>query len=225
MPGTWVERRSRARPAAGSSDPGRSAAFGAARPRAGCAVSRFVDRGAIAAAWVGLGMAVTIGVSFLLVIPIEPVYWYLALPAGLLIGYYANARSERIGGPWRRVMMNALFAGLVTGLTYALFLLAVKALFFSIDGGYRDTSSGGPLECTTGADCVYQRYLAAGQGDAFAEAGITDVGSFSGFYWSQQLSTAGLTFLLSVGGALGGGFMYGITNRRKPEDGTAAPAT
>jgi hypothetical protein len=187
-------------------------------------VSRFIDRGAITAAWVGLGMAVTIGVSFLLVIPIEPVYWYLALPAGLLIGYYANARSERIGGPWSRVMANALFAGLVTGLTYALLFLAVKALFFSIDGGYRDSASGGPLKCTTGADCVYQRYVAAGQGPAFEEAGITDVGTFSGFYWSQQLSTAGLTFLLSVGGALGGGFMYGITNRRKPEDAEAAPA-
>ena len=36
-------------------------------------MSRFVDRGAITAAWVGLGMAVTIVVSFLLVIPIEPV--------------------------------------------------------------------------------------------------------------------------------------------------------
>src|SRR4029079_13204011 len=43
----------------------------AARPR------RVVDRGAITAAWVGVGMAVTIGVSFLLVIPIEPIYWYL----------------------------------------------------------------------------------------------------------------------------------------------------
>jgi len=30
-----------------------------------------VDRGAINAAWVGVGMAVTIGVSFMLVIPIE----------------------------------------------------------------------------------------------------------------------------------------------------------
>ena len=63
---------------------------------------RFVDRGAITAAWVGLGMAVTIGVSFLLVIPIEPVYWIFALPAGLLIGYYANARSDRRAGPWGR---------------------------------------------------------------------------------------------------------------------------
>ena len=186
-------------------------------------MSRFVDRGAITAAWVGLGMAVTIGVSFLLVIPIEPVYWYLALPAGLLIGYYANARSERVGGPWSRVLANALFAGVVTGLTYAILFLAVKALFFNIDGGYRDTSSGGVIECTTGSDCVYQRYLAAGQGPAFDEAGITDLGSFTAFYWGQQLSTAGLTFVLSVGGALGGGFMYGVTNRRKPDDVAAVP--
>ena len=186
-------------------------------------MSRFVDRGAITAAWVGLGMAVTIGVSFLLVIPIEPVYWYLALPAGLLIGYYANARSERAGGPWRRILLNALFAGVVTGLTYALLFLAVKGLFFSVDGGYRDASAGGPLTCETGADCVYQRYLAAGQAEAFEAAAITDVDSFTQFYWSQQLSTAGLTFVLSTGGALLGGVMFGVTNRRRPEE--VAPGT
>ncbi len=184
-------------------------------------MSRFVDHGAITAAWVGLGMAVTIAVSFLLVIPIEAVYWYLALPAGLLIGYYANARSLRAGGPWGRILANALFAGLVTGITYAILLLAVKALFFNVDGGYRDASSGGPIPCTTGADCVYERYLAAGQGEAFEAAGITDVATFTTFYWGQQMSNAGLTLVLSVGGALGGGVMYGLANRRKPGDGAA----
>lgn len=177
---------------------------------------RFIDRGAVTAAWVGLGMAVTIGVSFLLVIPIEPAYWLLSLPAGLLIGYYANARSERIGGPWRRVFANALYAGLVTGITYAVLLLAVKGLFFSIDAGYRDANSGGPLTCTTGADCVYKRYVAV-QGEAMTAAGITDVGSFTSFYWGQQLGNGGLVLAFSVGGALGGGAMFGISNRRKPE--------
>ena len=37
-------------------------------------VTRVIDRGAITAAYVGIGMAATIAISFLLVIPIEPIY-------------------------------------------------------------------------------------------------------------------------------------------------------
>ena len=58
-------------------------------------MSRFVDRGAIYAGWVGVGMAMTIAVSFLLVVPIEPVFWLMAPFAGLIIGYYANSRAAR----------------------------------------------------------------------------------------------------------------------------------
>ena len=43
-------------------------------------MSRFFDRGAITAAWVGVGMAVTIGMSFLLVIPIEAIYTGVIAP-------------------------------------------------------------------------------------------------------------------------------------------------
>ena len=181
-------------------------------------MKRFADPGAVVAAWVGVGMAVTIGTSFLLVIPIEPVFWYLSLPAGLLIGYYANSRSGRAGGPWRRLIANALVAGLATGVTFALLLLLVKALFFTVDNGYRDTSLGGPLTCRTGADCVYQRYLAAGQGPELEAAGVTDAASFTRLYWREQLSTAGLTLLLATGGALGGAFVFGMTNRQRPGD-------
>lgn len=181
-------------------------------------MSRFVDRGAITAAWVGLGMAVTILVSFQLVIPIEFLIVPFSLFGGMLIGYYANARSDRRGGPWGRVILNALFAGLVTGLTLAVLYLGVKALFFTADSGYRDASSGGSLTCTRGADCVYQRYLAIGRGPAFAAQGITDVESFTQFWISDQLSTAGTFLALSLGGSLLGGVMYGATNRRKPED-------
>jgi hypothetical protein len=187
-------------------------------------VSRFVDHGAVTAALVGVALVFTIAVSFLLIIPIEPFYWYLALPAGLLIGYYANARSRRAGGPWGRIIANALFSGLVTGVTYAILLLAVKALFFTADGGFRDASAGGALTCATGADCVYRRYLAAGQGPVFEANGITDVATFTTFYWSQQLSNAGMTILLSVGGALAGGVMFGLANRRKPEESAGAAA-
>ena len=180
-------------------------------------MSRLVDRGAVTAAYVGIGMAVTIGVSFLLVIPIEPIYWLLALPAGMLIGYYANQRSDRRAGPWSRILANALFAGLVTALTLAALLLAVKALFFYADNGYPDfnrTDSDGmsiPPTCEPGPGCVYARYLAAGSEADFTAVGVTDVSSFTGFYWSQQLTTAGTIVVLTLAGGLIGGLGYGIT--------------
>jgi hypothetical protein len=181
-------------------------------------VTRFVDRGAVFASWVGLGMAVTVVVSFVLVIPIEFLVGPCALLGGMLIGYYANTRSERFGGPWRRVIANALLAGLVTGLTYAVLLLGIKAIFFNADDGYRDVSSGGTITCATGADCVYQRYLAIpGRREAFEAAGITNVAQFTSLYWGEQLSTSGLMIGLSLVGSLAGGAMFGASNRRKPE--------
>ncbi len=173
-------------------------------------LSRVVDRGAITAAYVGIGMAVTIGLSFLLVIPVEPVYWYLSVPAGLLIGYYADARSGPGRGAWRRILANAAFAGLVTGLTLAALLLGVKALFFAADDGYRDPGLGGRITCRPGGDCVYQRYLEA-QPDELTAAGVTDAATFSAYYWAQQWSTAGLLLALTSVAGLAGGGLYGIT--------------
>jgi hypothetical protein len=173
-------------------------------------VTRLVDRGAIVAAYVGIGMAVTIGVSFLLVIPIEPIDWYLMLPAGLLIGYYANQRADRRSGPWPRIVVNALFAGLATGLAAALLLLAIKALFFAADNGYRDPGLGGALTCEAGADCVYRRYLDEGRGPDLAAAGVTDADSFARLYWNQQLQTAGMLVVLATAGGVGGGLLYGV---------------
>lgn len=195
-------------------------------------MTRFVDRGAITAAWVGLGMAVTVVISFVLVIPIEFLVAPSALLGGMLIGYYANARSARFGGPWSRVLLNALLAGVVTGLTYAVLLLGVKAIFFNFDGGYpdfnrKDEKTGQLIEplCDTGAPCVYARYLKLGRGPAFEAAGITNVDQFTSFYWSEQISTSAMMLTLSVVGALAGGGMYGMANRRKPEpESGAAPA-
>ncbi len=181
-------------------------------------LSRFVDRGAIVAAFVGVGMALTMGVSFLLVIPVDPIYWILTIPTGVLIGYYANARSGRLRGAWGRFLANAVFAGLVTGLTLAAMLIGVKALFFAADDGYRDPGLGGRITCRSGADCVYRRYLQA-QPDALARAGVTDAATFSAYYWSQQWSTAGMLVILATGSGLGGGILYGIT-RPKPDLGS-----
>ena len=185
-------------------------------------MTRIVDRGAIAAAFVGIGMAVTIGLSFLLVIPIEPIYWLLAVPAGLLIGYYANQRSDRRSGPWSRIVANAAFAGLVTALTMAAFLLVVKALFFFGDGGYPDfnridAKTRQPVApfCDSGAGCVYARYLAHGDGPQLAAAGITDASTFTSFYWGQQLASTGTVLVFTLLGGVGGGVLYG-TFRPKP---------
>ncbi len=184
-------------------------------------MTRIVDRGAVTAAFVGIGMAVTIAISFLLVIPIEPVYWLLALPAGLLIGYYANQRSG-----WRRgfgrLFANAAFAGLATGLTFAVLLLAIKALFFFADNGYRDPGQGGPITCQGGADCVYRRYLADGRGAELEAAGVTDAQTFAGSYWSQQLTTGAALLAVTTIGALVGGALFAMTQRRS---GSGAPKT
>jgi hypothetical protein len=194
-----------------------TAAPGAAASVSGSGPRRLIDHGAIVAGWVGLGMAVTIGVSFLLVIPIEPIYWLLAPFAGLLIGYYANQRSLTPRGAWRRIAADALYAGLVTGLTLALLLVALKALFFYADTGYPDFNrlepNGQPIPpyCQTGAECVYARYLAAGRGQALADAGVADVGTFTALYWNQQLTTAALLLAVSFGTAAVGGAVYGLT--------------
>ena len=185
-------------------------------------MTRVIDRGAIVAAYVGIGMAATEAISFLLVIPIEPIYWLLALPSGLLIGYYANQRSDRRSGPWSRILANAAGAGLATGLTMAVLLLAVKALFFFGDNGYRPTELGGSLSCTGGADCVYERYRDA-TGTELAAGGITDASSFTGFYWGQQLSGAATVLVLTLAGGLGGGLLYGIFRPKAASSVRVAP--
>jgi hypothetical protein len=181
-------------------------------------LGRFVDRGAITAAFVGLGVAVVSAISFLLIIPIEPVYSLLSIPAGLLVGYYANWKSGRGRGEWLRTVANALFAGAATGLTLAILLLGVKALFFNADDGYRDPSQGGRISCVPGADCVYQRYLES-QPDALRAAGVSDAASFGKVYWDQQLNTAETLLIASIGGGLGGGVIYGLTRPRRAREG------
>lgn len=193
-----------------------AAAVGTAPPGQRPALGGLVDRGAITAAYVGLGVAVVLAISFLLIIPIEPIYTALALPGGLLIGYYAGVRSARARGAWLRFLGNALFAGAVTGITLAALLLGIKALFFNADNGFPDynrTDANGVVEpptCQTGADCVYRRYLAA-QPDQLEAAGVTDAQSFASAYWSQQTGTAGVLVAVSVAAALAGGAIFGAT--------------
>jgi hypothetical protein len=178
-------------------------------------VSRIVDRGAITAAYVGIGVAVTVVASFLLIIPIEPVIWLLAVPAGLVIGYYANQRSDRRAGPWSRILRNGVFAGLVTGLTTALLVLILKVIFFYADSGYPDFNrvvegQSVPPYCQTGADCVYRRYVALGRDADLRAAGAVDGDSFGALYWNQQFVVAGALLMATTAGGLGGAVAYGL---------------
>jgi hypothetical protein len=191
-------------------------------------VTRFVDRGAVTAAYVGIGMAVTIAVSFILIIPIEPIIWLLTIPSGLLIGYYANQRSDRRAGPWSRILRNGVFAALVTGLAFAALLLLLKAIFFFADTGYPDFNradeAGQPIPpfCDTGADCVYARYLALGRGPELEAAGVSDAESFGALYWAQQFTVAGTLVAVTTAGGLGGALIYGLSRPKPavPGDGT-----
>ena len=186
-------------------------------------MSRFVDRGAIVAAYVGIGMAITMAISFLLVVPIEIAYLLLSVLGAIVIGYYANARSQRSRGQWRRILPNALLAGVVMGLSLSILLVGNKALFFFADSGYPDfnrVENGAPVgeTCQTGADCVYHRYLAQDNGPAALQAaGVTDAASFSDVYWRQQWTTAGGLVLAATIAALFGGVLFGLAGPRKPE--------
>lgn len=193
-------------------------------------MTRFLDRGALVAAGVGAGVALIVGVSFLLIIPVEPVVWLAALPAGALIGAYANVRAQRGGGPTSRVIANALAAAAATALTSILLMAAVKALFFAADGGFPnfnriDRESGRliPPFCDAGADCVYHRYLDAQPAD-LERAGVNDAASFSRYYWDQQLGAMQLVGLLTMAGGLVGGVAYEV-RRRRPGERNAAVAT
>ena len=192
-------------------------------------MSRLVDRGAIVAGYLGIGLAVTMAIGVLLVIPIQPIYVLLSIPAGMVIGYYANARSGRQRGAWRRILPNSLLAGAVTGLSLAALLLGTRALFFFADAGYPDFNRtdehgvpNGPT-CQNGADCVYQRYRKV-EADTLSEAGVTDAASFANLYWQGQWSSAGFVLVSTLGGALLGGILFGIAGPRSRTVPSRSPA-
>jgi hypothetical protein len=192
-------------------------------------MSRFVDRGAIVAAYVGIGMAITMAISFLLVVPIELAYLLLSVLGAVVIGYYANARSRRTRGEWRRILPNSLLAGVVMGIALSVLLLGNKALFFFADSGFNRVDANGAAvttPCTPGADCVYSRYLAR-DAKVLTDAGISDAASFSDLYWRQQWTTAQGLVLAATVAALAGGLMFGLAGPRRPEPaltGVPAPA-
>ena len=89
----------------------------------------------------------------------------------------------------------------------------MKALFFSADDGYRDPGLGRadhlPARCRLRLSAL-PRWPPAAE---LATAGVTDAATFSGFYWAQQWTTAGLLLALSAGFGVAGGLLYGAGAR------------
>ena len=150
----------------------------------------------------------------------------------MVIGYYANARSARPRGEWRRILPNGLARRRRhRARRWPRSCSRTKALFFFADTGYPDFNRvdqdgmiRGP-RCQTGADCVYRRYLArrargARRGGRHRRRLVRDplLGPAVG---SARLLVAGTT-----GAALLGAFLFGIAGPRAtvPAPARKAPA-
>ena len=165
-------------------------------------MSRVIDKGAVFAGWVGIGMALVLAIAFELIIPVQTLVFLLAPLMGVLIGVYANVRSER----WRprgRVLTNAAYAAVVTGVAVAVLYVALRLVFI-----YGDTGAmpdGTSIACQTGPDCIYQRYVNANQADELLPLGITDGPSLAAAAWRELLVFGtGLIVLTVIGGLAGG---------------------
>ncbi len=178
---------------------------------------RFIDRGAVFAGYVGLGMALVIAIAFELIIAVQSLVFIIAPIAGLLIGGYANQRSER-WRPMKRVFANAVWAGLVSGIGLAVMYAALRLLFIFADTG--PLPNGGQLNCQAGPDCTYQRYVADGRAAELASYGVTDGPSFGAFALREQAKGAGLIVLLSLSGSL---VAAGIRSVRSPSGRSQLP--
>ena len=188
-------------------------------------MSRVIDKGAIFAGWVGLGMAVVVAMGFELIVAVQSLVFVFAPIGGLLIGFYANARSER-RRPWGRVIANAVYAGLFTAISLAVLYAGIRLVFVYADSGYRDSTQGGPLVCTAGPSCTYQRYIASGRGPELQAAGVTDAAAFEQFVLREQLNGALTIVVLVTGGAVVGGLLYGAGSSRRtgPDPTSTDPA-
>ncbi len=175
-------------------------------------ISRLVDDGAIFGAWVGIGAALVLAIAFELVIPVQTIVFVLAPLMGAVIGAYANVRSDR----WRprgRVLVNAVYAGLATGIALALIYVVIRLVFV-----YGDTGAlpdGTSMACQHGPGCAYQRYIDAGEADVLASRGITDGATFENAMWQDLTATGAGLVALTVGGAFVGGLARSFSSPPK----------
>jgi hypothetical protein len=186
-------------------------------------LNRLIDRGAVFAGWVGLGMALVVAIAFELIVAVQSIVFVAAPLIGLIIGIYANIRSERRRPRWR-VLANSAWAGIVTGVGLAVIYVVLRLVFLYGDTGV--LISGEALECRTGPECTYMRYVEAGRADDLAQVGVTDAATYEAAALREQFF-GGLTLIgLTMAGSMAGGVARSLgAASSRPEDETepAAP--
>ncbi|CAN5681560.1 hypothetical protein BH23CHL7_BH23CHL7_15450 [soil metagenome] len=185
-------------------------------------MARFIDRGAIIAGWVGAGMAMVIVIALELIIPIQPLVLLAAIPAGAVIGAYANVRSQR-RRPAQRVVGNALYAGALTGLTLAVLYVAIRLLFIYADTGV--LPDGTRLDCATGPACVYAREVADGKAQQLVEIGVTDAAGYEAAKLAALAEVGLMLVLFTLAGAMVAGGFQALSGRGRRQDTEGEEAT
>ena len=154
-----------------------------------------------------------------LIIPIEWIIWLLALPSGLLIGYYANQRSDRRGRTVEPDPRQRAVRRFRRPADVAVLLLRIKAIFFYADTA-TPTSTGPGRTATDPADCRSGPTASTSATSPRARPGPRRRRCHGRrvvheFYWAEQFGTAGTLVLVTTIGGLGGAALYGVF-RPKP---------
>jgi hypothetical protein len=189
-------------------------------------VTRVIDRGAIIAAYVGIGMAITIAVSFLLVIPIEPIYWLLVVPRRahdrVLRELPLQPGRRPVGAhPGQRAVRGVrdrADAGRVAAWGQRAVLLRRQRL-----SGLQPASTRAAIRSRRSATRVRAACTPAiwptGRGDVLAAEGVTDAASFTKALLLEPADSPrpGSCSCSTSGAGLGGALLYGLARPRGAE--------
>jgi hypothetical protein len=169
-------------------------------------------------------------VGFELILAVQAVVFLLALPVGLLIGWYAVERERRApaggvaaasaGGAaaqgrvgWGRALGSGLVAGLITGLSLAVLYVLIRLLFLYLDNGFR--AGGQPYVCALGPECGYQRALdEPSLRAALDEAGVHDAAGYTAYFLEGQALGGATLLVLVLGGTLAGAAAHRAASSR-----------
>ena len=102
--------------------------------------------------------------------------------------------------------------------------VALRLLFIYADSGYRPETMGGQLDCSTGPECTYMRFLDEGNEEDLVADGITDAASFESAVWRWQGETMLMLTLMTLGGALVRGRLARCTRHRHPSAPRRSPS-